>query len=190
MNSKKNTTNEKEIDKLTKQFDSFDQQVKDLTLDRMNEAPVFEQEQQTKLSQKEIENSKEIYLKPDRWVADGQKFNEKFQKDWEFSKEYVQFVAEHKEIQGETIELWTHPFGGVGAQFWKVPCGKPVWGPRYLAEQIHKAKYHRLKMDEHKIISADGHGQYFGQMAVDSIIQRLDAHPVNTRKSIFMGKAA
>ena len=29
--------------------------------------------------------------------------------------------------------------------------------------------------------------KYYGQMAVDSIIQRLDATPVSNKKSIFMG---
>jgi hypothetical protein len=181
---------EKEIDKLAKQFDKFDEEVKSLTMDRMNQAPLNEAEPQTKLSQKEIENSKRIYLKPERVIADGQKFNEKFREQWNFDKEYVQFIAEHKELIGETIEIWTHPYGGVGAEYWKVPTNRPVWGPRHLAEQIRSKSYHRLRMDESKIASADGSATYYGQMVADTKIQRLTAEPVSaSRKSIFMGEA-
>lgn len=181
---------EKEIDKLAKQFDKFDEEVKSLTMDRMNQAPVAEAEPQTKLSQKEIENSKRIYLKPERVIADGQKFNEKFREQWNFDKEYVQFIAEHKELIGETIEMWTHPYGGVGAEYWKVPTNRPVWGPRYLAEQIRSKSYSRLRMDENKITGAEGGMTYYGSMVVDTKIQRLNAEPVSNRKSIFMGEAA
>jgi hypothetical protein len=99
-------------------------------------------------------------------------------------------IAENKEIIGETIEIWTRPYGGMPAEFWKVPCNKPVWGPRYLAEQIKRAHYHRLTMQENRIVGSDGMGQYFGSMAVDSTIQRLDAMPVSTRKSLFMGSSS
>lgn len=180
---------ETEIDKLSKQFDKFDEEVKSLTLDRMNEAPLKEVEPQTQLSQKEIEKSKGFYLKPERVIADGQKFNEKFRERWNFDKEYVQFIAEHKELIGEVIEVWTHPYGGVGAEFWKVPTNKPVWGPRYLAEQIRSKNYSRLSMDEKKIIGVDGTASYFGSMVVDNKIQRLTAEPVSSRRSIFMGEA-
>jgi hypothetical protein len=180
----------KEIDKLQKQCDAFDESIKELTLDRMNQAPTEEVEPQTKLSSKEIENAKRTYLKPDRLIADGQKFNEDFRKQWEFDKEYVQFIAEHKELIGETIEVWTHPYGGVGAEFWKVPTNKPVWGPRYLAEQIRRKSYHRLRMDENRITNSEGAMTYYGAMVVDTKIQRLTAEPVSSRKSIFMGAAA
>lgn len=187
---KKPKAPEKEIDKLQKQFDEFDNQVKNLTMDRMNQAPLNETEPQTKLSSREIEKSQKIWLKPERVIADGQKFNEKFREDWNFKKEYVQFIAEHKEIIGETIELWTHPFGGVGAEFWKVPVNKPVWAPRYLAEQITRCNYHRLRMEQNSVTGADGMGTYYGSMVADMTIQRLAAHPVMPKKSIFMGAAA
>jgi hypothetical protein len=180
---------EKEIDKLEKQFDAFEKQVNDLTLDRMNQAPVAEVEPQTKLSQKEIENSKRIYLKPERVIADNQKFNEKFRERWNFDKEYVQFIAEHKELIGESIEIWTHPYGGVGAEFWRVPTNKPVWGPRYLAEQIASRCYHRLRMEDRPTNMESGM-TYYGQMVADTKIHRLTAQPVTSRRSIFMGEAA
>lgn len=190
MAERKANVPEKEMDKLQKQFDQFDDQVKELTQDRMNQAPLKEQEPQTKLSNREIDNSKQIWLKPERSIADRQKFNERFQEDWNFQKEYVQFIAEHKEIVGETIELWTHPFGGKGAEYWKVPTNKPVWGPRYLAEQIRKCNYHRMRMDQGIISGSDSTASYYGTLVVDTTVQRLTAEPVSTRKSIFMGAAA
>lgn len=178
---------QKELDKAEAQFEQFESNIKSMTMDRMNEAPKEEVEPQTKLSQSEIEKSKEMYLKPERIVSCQDKFNEKFRGQYEFAKQYVQFIAEHKEIIGESIEIWTRPFGGVHAEFWRVPTNKPIWGPRYLAEQIKRKSYHRLMMQENRVTGADGMGQYFGSMAVDKAVQRLDAIPVSSRKSIFMG---
>lgn len=177
----------KEIDKAEQQFDKFDQEVKSLTMDRMNMTPKEETEHQTKLSQRELNNSKDIYLKPERVIGCRDKFNEKFREDWEFDKQYVQFIAENKEIIGEAIEIWTRPYGGIPAEFWRVPVNKPVFGPRYLAEQIKSRVYHRLKMED-RPISSDNMGTYTGQIAVDTTIQRLDAYPVRQKRSLFMGK--
>ena len=44
----------------------------------------------------------------------------------------------------EKIEIWTRPYGGIPAEYWEVPSNKPVWGPRYLAEQIKRARYHTV----------------------------------------------
>jgi len=170
-----------------KQFQKFDEKVKDLTLDRMNQAPLEETEKQTKLSEKEINNSSDIYLKPIKTISVKDKFNEKFRERWNFEKEYVRFVAENKELIGEKIELWTRPRGGIPAEFWNVPVNKPVWGPRYLAEQISKCRYHRLTM-ENKPISSDSVGTYMGNMVVENTIQRLDAFPVKEKASSFSSK--
>ncbi len=177
---------EKELDKVEKQFEAFDNQVQAMTLDRMNSAPKQDIEQQTLMSQEDIEKSKRIYLKPFKSIGSKERFNEDYRKDYNFSMEHVQFIAENKEIIGETCEFWTKPFAGMPAEFWKVPTNKPVWGPRHVAERLTGCKYHRLKM-ENTTTGMDGHGQYYGSMAVDSTIQRLDAIPVNERKSIFMG---
>lgn len=178
---------QQEMDKAEKQFSAYDANIKEMTLDRLNQAPKMETEQQTKLGQKDIEKSKDIYLKPKRSVASREKFNEKFRDDYNFSKEYVQFIAENKEIIGESIEMWTKPYPGCPAEEWVVPVNKPIWGPRYVAEQIKRASYHRMRMDQSISTGADGHGQYFGGMVVDNIVQRLDAIPVSSRKSVFMG---
>lgn len=178
---------QKELDQVEKQFEAFDENIKTMTMDRMNEAPKQEAEPQTKIAQKDIEKSGDVYLKPFKTIGCREKFNEKFRDMYNFDKEYVQFIAENLEIIGETIELWTRPYPGVSAEFWKIPVNKVVWGPRYLAEQIKRAAYHRLTMQQNVTTGADGMGQYYGSMTVDTKVQRLDARPVSTRKSIFMG---
>ncbi len=178
---------EKELDKAEKQFEAFDNQVKEMTLDRMNAAPKQEIEPQTKIAISDIDKNNDTYLKPFRSIGSREKFNENYRKDYEFAKEYVNFIAENKEIIGETIEIWTKPYAGLPAEWWKVPCNKPLWGPRYLAEQIKKKCYHRLTMQENKTTGIDGMGQYYGSMAVDTTVQRLDAHPVSSKRSVFMG---
>jgi len=184
---KLNSTGEQELDKASKQFEEFDNQVKEMTLDRMNSAPRYDVEPQTKLAQKDLEKSKDLYLKPKRTVGSREKFNEEYRKDYNESKEYVNFVAENKEIIGEVITMWTKPFAGMPAEEWDIPCNKPLWAPRYVAEQLKRCYYHRLTMRETQTTGSDGMGQYYGSMAVDTTVQRLDAIPVSKRKSIFMG---
>src|SRR5208283_1290625 len=182
-----NSAAEKELDKCEEQFKKFDEQVKEMTLDRMNQAPLLETEPQTKLSQAEIARKREHYLKPIRTIGSREKFNDKWKEEYTFQKQYVQFIAENNEIIGEEIDLWTKPFPGIPAEEWKVPVNKPVWGPRYLAEQIKRCYYHRLVMQPNVGTSSDHAGQYYGSMAVDSTIPRLDARPVSSNKSVFMG---
>lgn len=186
MTEEKKSKGQKELEKLEAQFESFDNNVKDLTLDNMNKASLRETEAQTKLSSKEIEKSPDVYLKPTRSIGSREKFNEDYRKQYNEAKEYVQFIAENKEIIGETIHLWTKPFAGMPCEEWKVPVNKPVWGPRYLAEQIKRAQYHIMTMQQN-VTGSDGMGQYYGSMAVASTVQRLDAIPVSSRKSIFVG---
>ncbi len=184
----KSSLAEKELDKVDAQFKEFDQQVKDLTQDRMNAAPKEDVEPQTKISQVDKDKANHVYLKPKRTISSKEKFNEKFREMYNFDKEYVYFTAENKELIGETIELWTKPYPGLPAEEWAVPANKPIWGPRYLAERIKGCKYHRLKMQQNVITGGDQAGnQYYGSLAVDTTIQRLDAIPESTRKSVFMG---
>lgn len=178
---------EKELDKAEKQFDAFDQNIKELTHDRMNMAPKLEEEPQTKMSVREQQKAADIYLKPHKTIGCRDKFNEKFRDQYNFDKEYVRFIAENKEVIGETIDIWTRPFGGMPAEEWLVPVNKPVWGPRYLAEQIRRKTYHRLVMQRNTVRDVDHMGTYDGQMVADSTIDRLTAMPVTDRKSIFMG---
>lgn len=182
-----NSESKKELDKVEKQFEQYDEEIRSLTLDRMNAAPKADVEPQTKISQLDMAKSQDIYLKPTRSIGSAEKFNEDFRNDYNFDKEYVQFVAENREIIGETIEMWTKPYAGMPAEFWKVPVNKPVWGPRYLAEQIKRCYYHRLVMQQNQSTGTDGMGTYYGSMVADTTLQRLDAMPVNQKRSVFIG---
>jgi hypothetical protein len=196
---KVNSAGQRQLDQAQESFNKFDESIKDLTLDRMNQASKEDKEPQTQLSQNEIAKSKEIHLKPiktifpppDRKTGEQEKFNEKFREAWNVDKEEVQFIAENREIIGEAIQLWTKPFPGIPAELWEVPCNKPVWGPRYLKDQIKRKYYHRLVMQEHIDRGRDQMGTYYGAMVADTTIQRLDALPVDERKTIsFHRKAA
>lgn len=175
-----------ELDKAQQNFDQFDQSVKDLTMDRMNMAPKQETDSQTKIAQKDIDRSNGIYIKPKRTISSKKKFNEKFREAYNFDKEYVNFIAENKEIIGESLIFWTKPYMGIPAEEWEIPVNKPVWAPRYVANQIKDCKYHRLSTKDNTT-GGDGVGQYYGTIVVDNTIQRLDAYPVSTKRSIFMG---
>ncbi len=177
---------QKQLDKAEEQFNEFDKDVKSMTHDRMNAAPLREEEPQTKLSQNDLRKAKDIYLKPIKTINTREKFNETYRDAYNFAKEYVHFTAEHKEILGEDIDLWTKPFPGMPAEEWLIPVNKPVWGPRYLAEQIQRKYYNRLIMNENVQTSHSAYGVMTGQLAVDSKVKRLDAYPVSSARSVFM----
>ncbi len=177
---------EKELQKADEQFKAFDENVQALTLDRMNQAPKLDQEPIHKIAQADISQSKDIYLKPHRSISSVEKFNEKYREEYNHAKEYVYFIAEHREIIGEDIDAWTKPFAGMPAEWWKVPVGKPVWAPRYVAERIKGCSYHRLTM-QNTVTDSSGMGQFYGTLAVDTTVQRLDALPATKKRSIFMG---
>lgn len=190
MSNKPQSTNSlasKEIDRLDKEFKEFDANVKALTQDQMNMAPRVETEPQTKIASLDIDKKPQTYLKPARSIGCRDKFNEKFRAAYEFDKEFVNFIAENNEIIGETIDIWTRPYGGMPAEYWNVPTNKPVWGPRYLAEQIKRKTYHRLIMQQNVNSGSDHNGQYYGTMAADTTIERLTARPVSSSRSVFMG---
>ena len=176
---------QEQLDQAELNFKAFEEGIKNLTLDRMNEAPKLETEPQHRMSQNQISNSKDVYLKPEKAVSSREKFNESYRSQYEYAKQYVPFISEHAELKGEVIETWTKPFAGMPAEFWKVPTNTPIWGPRYLAEQIKRKSYHRLVM-KNTLTNSEGGHQFYGQMAADTTIQRLDAHPVTKNKSVFM----
>lgn len=181
---KVNSDAQRELDKAQEKFDAFESEVKSMTMDKMNDAPREETEPQTKLSSKEWNEAPEIYLKPVRTIdppMNAKKgiqedvFNEKFRDEYEYQKKYVRFIAENHEIIGEMITLWTRPYPGTQAQMWEVPANKPVWGPRYLAEQIKRKSYHRLVMNDHKVVESGMAGTIVGGIVASNTIQRLDA---------------
>lgn len=176
-----------ELDKAQQQFDDFNNNVKAVTLDEGRQAPIQPTESSVQLSQKDIETMGDVYLKPQRSIGSIQKFNEKFRDEWDRRKKYVKFIAENKELIGDSIEMWTRPYGGVPAEYWVVPSNKPVWGPVYLADQIKSRRYVRYFMESVPTHTTGGM-QFYGSMKVESQIQRMDANPVSSSKSFFMGR--
>lgn len=182
----KSSLADKELAKAEKQFQEFDDNIKQMTLDRMNQAPKLEEDTIHKIAQSDINEAKDVYLKPVKTISSRERFNENFRKDYEYSKEYVFFIAENREVIGETIELWTKPFAGMPAEFWQVPVGKPIWAPRYVAERIKGCSYHRMSTQD-TVTNSSNMGQFYGSMVVDNVIQRLDALPATKKRSVFMG---
>jgi hypothetical protein len=184
----------KTIEEHVEDLEQFESSIKSVSMDEASQAPMEEEEPQTKISKKESKNSKDIFLKPKRTIFPSphpktgkiEVFNEKFRKQYEYESKYVKFIAENLEIIGETISLWTRPYGGLAAQEWDVPTNKPVWGPRYLAEQIKRKHYSRFVMEDAPV-SREGHGTYYGTMAVESKRHRLNAHPAPEDSSISFG---
>lgn len=163
----------KEAEKIDEQINKTQESIKEVS-DKIVNLPPPKEEDRHQIPKDKGAN--EIYLKPKRTMLNRDKFNEQFRSKYEHDKQYVRFIAENVEIKGERIEIWTRPFGGLPAELWEVPVNKPVWGPRYLAEQIKRKYYHRLIMED-KPISAEGGMTYYGSMAVDSIVHRMNAHP-------------
>ncbi len=184
---KLNATGQKELEKVEAQFDAQETQMKSYKIDPYNLPPREESEPQVKISNRQALAVKENYLKPTHVHSSRERFNEKYRADYEYAKVYVPFIAEHNEMKGEVIEIWTKSFPGMPAEEWHVPTNTPVWGPRYLAEQIKRKCYSRLAMKENMSSGQDAAGKYYGQIVAETSIPRLDARPVNQSKSIFMG---
>jgi len=185
---KVNSASQKEIDAAQENFDKFQEQIDNVSNDLSERPKSHETEPQAKLTADDWKKSEDIYLKPTRTQYPGpvpktgvmtDKFNEKFREQYEFDKQFVRFIAENAEIIGESIVIWTRPYPGMPAEQWTVPVNKPVWGPRYLAEQIKRKFYRRLKMEERSSpenqIGSDGVASFYGKVVVESTIQRLDA---------------
>lgn len=180
-----------EMQKLENQLEEQKQHLKELAERPVNERkPVEETEPQTKLSQQQLRNSKDVWLKPEKSLNINVPFNEKFRDAYNYDKEYVRFIAEHKEIIGESIEIWTKKYPGVPAEFWVVPVNKPVWGPRYLAEQISKQSYTIYSMDDTQETTRDGLGTYYGHMVASKQVPRLTAEPVREISTVSFARSS
>lgn len=174
---KVNSDSQKELDRADEHFQSFDTEVKQMTLDQMNRAPLMENEQQTRMSNREMNRADAPYIKPLRQINSKEPFNEKYRAEYEKAKEYVKVVAENNEIIGEQIELWTKKFPGQAAEFWKIPVNKPIYVPRYVAHQLQNCKYHRIVMEDKPTDAGNGM-QFYGSLAITHTKHRLDCRPV------------
>jgi hypothetical protein len=184
-----------EIEKAKEQIDQFSEQIKSISMDETSKAPLETPEPQTKLSNKEIRETKEIYLKPKRTIfpsanpktGKAEEFNEKFRKEYEYRKEYVKFIAENHEVIGESIPAWTKPYAGIPAEEWDVPVNKPVWGPRHLVDQIARKCYTRFVMEDVPT-TPQGSISYYGAMVVESRRPRLSARRVENETSVSFAR--
>lgn len=80
---KVNSESQKELDRVHDHFQSFDTEVKQMTLDQMNKAPVMETEDHTKMSQREINKYNAPVIKPLRQINSKEPFNETYRKEYE-----------------------------------------------------------------------------------------------------------
>lgn len=175
----------KDLEVAMDKVDAFNESVAALTADACAAAPKVVEPPQVLQSEREIAKEDGLYLKPERSINSKETFNEKYRKEYEYKKEYVPFIAENKEIIGESIETWTKKFAGISAEFWKIPVNRKVWGPRYLAEQIASKSYTRLVMED-KATHSEGGGTFYGQMVATNRIQRLEARPARGRLQVAM----
>ena len=176
---------QKELDKAEKQFDQFEKEIKDLTLDSMNAAPkeapsevqvVKETSRRTKTSTSS-QNARSLLRKS------SMRSSAKIITSLRNTSNSLRRI---KRLLERRLTCGTKPFPGMPAEEWEIPTNKPIWAPRYVAEQIKKCTFHRLVMED-RPVSADHAGSYYGSMISKNTIQRLDAHPVVERKSVFMG---
>lgn len=175
---------EEELKKVDTQLTVATQKLNDdlqpsTTSNRLEDSP-------TQVSRKEADKKGVTRLTPQKTIGAPQKFNERFRKEYEFSEEYVEFIAHHKESPGSVIEIWTRRYGGMPAKFWIVPTGKPICAPRCVAEQIRGCKHHVMEMDAHTVTSSDGLGTYHGAITVKKEVNRLEAEPISNSISVFM----
>lgn len=137
---------EQELKKAEDQLNKFESHVKSLTVDELSKSPLKESEPQTKLSNREVEKLDAPYIKPVRAIFSNEKFNEAFRKERDEGWKYVKCIVENNEIIGERIEKWTKHWPGEPAHFWQIPVNKPIYLPKFLAEELQGCCYHRLVM--------------------------------------------
>lgn len=181
-----NAEGKKELENVTVQFDLFEKQMRALS---ESSSPIVETEQQTKLSSREVNSMDAPVIKPFRTIGSKEKFNENFRAQYDYAKQYVKAIAENNEIKGETIELWTKPFPGVPAEFWKVPVNKPVMIPRYLASQLNTRIYNQyIQEDKNYKTGTEGGHQFYTGIVSKQTVHRLDCRPAaNAMYSMFTG---
>lgn len=176
---KVNSKGDQELKRADEQFNKFEEQVKSLTHDEISKAKIVEMEPQTKLSTREIEKSDAPYIKPVRAIFSTEKFNEAFRKERDDGWKYVKCIVENNEIQGERIEKWTKRWTGEPAHFWQIPVNKPIYLPKFLAEELQNCCYHRLVMEEASQSNNDG------SSLTHSLVSKETRHRIDCRSVGF-----
>jgi hypothetical protein len=180
-----NAEGQKELDRIDGQINQFTESMHVAVQDGRTLA-IQESEPQTKKSQQELKKEGVIYLKPKRTVFSREKFNEKFRQQFNEKSTYVEFIAENKEVIGESIDFWTKPFPGIPAEEWIVPVNKTVSAPLYVKERIQDCGYTIFRTSDTPVQS-EGGVVYYGQMVAEERKQRLDAREVSKSTRISVG---
>lgn len=168
-----------ELDKIQDQFVEKENEMANLTMQERQNIPLQEEDSQTKLSKKELEEMGCLMIKPYRSIGSSQKPNSKWQKEREHDWKLVKAILENKESPGEDIEMCTHPYKGDNYDFWKLPTNKPILIPRHVANDVASCNYVQFKMEpnEKQIVNEDGAATYIGKMVAKTRKSRLTAQP-------------
>jgi|SRR5271154_611572 len=174
---------QKELDRAEKQLEKFENDIKAAVDDRSKTAESPDHQ----ISQKQIEKSSDIYIKPSKVIFSREKFDETYRESYNEAKKYVHYIVTHEECKGDRIEMWTKPFPGVAAEFWIIPSGKPVWIPKYVADKLENGcGYHRLKTQDRSTELDSSGNQYYGTLVVDEYTHRISARPVSNRRQFSL----
>lgn len=184
---------QKELEKVESQFNSMEKERQSLDYDQRLNAPKHEYEPQTKMALSEIDQTPKVYLKPKRSFPPGvdpktgkaEQFNEKFCQEYNYKKEYVEFIAENNEIIGESADFWVKKFPGTALEEWVIPMNKPIWAPRYVKERLEECGYTVFRSSQ-SLKSEEGIN-YTGYLEIQERKNRLNARDVPKKRNIYMG---
>ncbi len=180
-----NSEGQKELDRVEDQLSSFKDSMHEAR-DKSATLPIRETEPQTKIAQSDLNKSGVIYLKPKRTFPSKEKFNERFRDEYNYQREYVDFIAENKEVVGETIDFCIKKFPGMPVEEWEIPVNKAVSAPRYVKERIEDCSY-TVFVTTDAATGSEGGMKYYGQMVAEQRRARLSAREVVNKPRIFTG---
>ena len=124
--------------------------MKDLTVDKINETPVTEPEETIQetagMSAKEMAKTLGCrYIEPTRKLSAFGTLPDKMKKERDRDWEYVQGMYENIESPGETLEFWLCLYPGDPDCMWSIPSNIPVYVPRMVAKHLESIqKYHKF----------------------------------------------
>ena len=121
----------KEKEELILKTAQLTQDLSELTVDKINQAPVIEPEPQTKLTNKQLADSMGLlYIEPIRKMPPFGTLPEKLKKEHARDWEYVKGIYENIESMGESAEFWYVKYPGDPDCLWRIPANIPVFVPR------------------------------------------------------------
>lgn len=156
---------------------SFQEEIKELTMDVANHVKLEETEQQTEIPSKVLAKSEFPRIEPKRTIFSQEKFNEKFRKERDYAWEYVDCICENIEIKGESVDFFLKKFPGEPAHEWVIPVNKPVSIPRFVAEHLHTRNYAVLTLDQGEKRAVEAGVEQYGMPVYTSRRKRIDCIP-------------